>query len=74
MRQVRELDSASMNPDGTDLGALAGTADELLRRLRPFVDRFSRSDREDVAGALTEAERQLRAAVRQIERAAALLR
>jgi ElaB/YqjD/DUF883 family membrane-anchored ribosome-binding protein len=63
-----------MSSDATDLGALAGTADEVLRRLTPFADRYTRSDREDVAGALTEAERQMRAAVRQIERAARLLR
>ena len=58
----------------TELDALAGTADGVFRRLHPFVETYTRSERDDVAGALLEAERQLRSAVRSIERASRLLR
>jgi hypothetical protein len=60
--------------DAADLASLARTAEGVFERVRGHAERYARTDREDVYGALHEAERTLRAAVRQIERAAQLLR
>ena len=59
--------------DAADLSSLARTTEGVLGRLTAHAEHYAHSDREDVYGTLHEAERTLRATVRQIERAAKLL-
>lgn len=63
----------SASSDAADLSSLARTAEGVLARVTAHAERYARSDREDVYGTLHEAERTLRGAVRQLERAAKLL-
>jgi ElaB/YqjD/DUF883 family membrane-anchored ribosome-binding protein len=59
--------------DAADLSSLARTAESVLARVTAHADRYAHADRDDVFGALHEAERTLRASVRSLEKATALL-
>ena len=63
----------SASSDAADLSSLARTTEGVLARVTAHAEHYAHSDREDVYGTLHEAERTLRATVRQIERAAKLL-
>jgi hypothetical protein len=61
-----------MPSDSAELAALATAVDEIQRRLAAVTARYEGTTRDDVLGALFEAERQLRAAGREVQRAARL--
>jgi hypothetical protein len=60
--------------DAAELSALAGSLDDLSRRLAAVAERHEQPPRDDVLGALYDAERSLRAARRRVEAAITYLR
>jgi hypothetical protein len=61
--------SAAMPSDGAALASILTALGDLEARIAALVAPYEGSDREDVVGALYEAERSLRAAQRAVERA-----
>ena len=53
--------------DAAELSALIGSLDELARRLAAIAQRYEQPPRDDVLGALYDAERNLRTARRRVE-------
>jgi hypothetical protein len=56
--------------DAAELSALAGSLEEIGRRLAAVAARYEQPPRDDVLGALYDAERNLRTARRRVEVAA----
>lgn len=63
-----------MDSERAELVALAGSLDDLTRRITAIADRLRGGPRNDVADGLYEAERSLLAAARQMERVVRTLR
>jgi len=61
-----------MPSDAAELSSLSTALSELERRLVAIAGHYDGTDRDDLQAALFEAERQLRAAHRSVERAARL--
>lgn len=57
-----------------ELASLVHSIEEAERRLRDMSERYERAKREEVVGALVAAERTLRNAVRELDRAKRFLR
>jgi hypothetical protein len=62
----------SPNPDAS-LGSMANALDEIQSRIAAIADGFDGKDRDDLLAALHEAERQVRSAGRELQRARRLL-
>jgi hypothetical protein len=62
----------SPNPDAS-LGSMANALDEIQARIAAIADGFDGEDRDDLLAALHEAERQVRSAGRELQRARRLL-
>jgi hypothetical protein len=58
-----------MASDAAELSSIAGALDDLERRLAGIAEHYRGTERDDLLGALYEAERTLRATLRQVERA-----
>ncbi len=59
--------------DDAEMSSLASILDDVHHRLSVLTDRFAANKRDDVLAALLEAERQARAAAREIRRANRML-
>jgi len=61
-----------MASDAAELSSIGGALEDLERRLAGIAGHYEGTEREDLVGALYEAERTLRATRRQVDRAAVL--
>jgi hypothetical protein len=61
-----------MNGEGAELSSLATTLSELQRRIGALGQSYEGTDHDDIVAALFDAERNVRAAVRSVERARSL--
>ena len=62
-----------MSAATAELSSLATAIEDVQRRITGIAGRYEGTEHDDVLGALYDAERNLRAAHRQVERAARLL-
>lgn len=64
-----EISDARVESDTAELSALAGTLDDVTRRIGQIADRYQGTTREDLAHSLFEVERSLLNAGRRLDRA-----
>jgi hypothetical protein len=63
----------TMPADAAELSSLTSSLHEIVERLTALAGRYEKAEREDLMGALLGAERGLRSAIRDIDRATRLL-
>jgi hypothetical protein len=63
-----------MDADRSELAALAGSLDDITRRITALADRYRDTTRGDVGERLDEVERALASASRQLDRALRAMR